>query len=119
MIKKILIVDDSKFQRNQVLKTLVAASFEVDQASNGKEALTKIQAQSYDLLISDLLMPELDGIGLLKQLQALQIKTPVIVVTADIQEPVKQECLTLGAKAFLNKPFDGEALLNSIKNLKI
>ncbi len=118
MIKKILIVDDSKFQRNQLLKVLVAANYEVDQAGNGQEALEKMQSQVYDLLISDLLMPELDGIGLLKKLQALQNKTPVVVITADIQEPVKLECMSLGAKAFFNKPFDTAALLNHIKELR-
>lgn len=114
MSKKVLIVDDSKFQRGQLSKTLIASGYEVSEAGNGVEALQKIKAENFNLIVTDLLMPEMSGIELLKELSTNNNKTPIIVLTADIQEPVKQECLDLGAKAFLNKPFNSEILLTTL-----
>ena len=112
---KILLVDDSKFQRKTVTRLLVDLGHEVAEAENGAVGLNMVDTVKPDLIITDLLMPVLDGIGLLRGLKKKGCKTPAVVVSADIQEQTQQECLKLGAKAFIPKPVNEakiEALLN-------
>lgn len=101
---RILIIDDSKFQRKCLSRMLGAMGHEVTEAENGAIGLQVHEAVKPDIIISDLLMPVLDGIGLLRGLKEKGATTPVVVVTADIQECTREECLQLGAKALLNKP---------------
>lgn len=112
---RILLVDDSRFQRKCIVKMLSELGHEVSEAENGALGLKAAEEIKPDMIISDLLMPEMDGIGLLRGLKSRGCTIPVVVVTADIQECTKQECLELGAKDFLNKPINGvslEAALN-------
>lgn len=114
---KIVLVDDSRFQRKRMSQLLSDLGHDVIQAENGELGLQKIEEVSPDVVITDLLMPVLDGIGLLRGLKEQNSNYPVIVVTADIQEPTKKECLELGAMAFLNKPHninDLAAALNQV-----
>ena len=101
---KILLVDDSKFQRKCMSRMLCDLGHEVIQAENGEMGLQMVKSDKPEIVITDLLMPVMDGIGLLRGLKEENCTIPVVVVTADIQESSKQECLQLGAKAFLNKP---------------
>ena len=118
---RILLVDDSKFQRKCISKMLCSLGHEVSEAENGEMGLKMIETVKPDVIITDLLMPVLDGIGLLRGVKERNCPIPVVVVTADIQESTKQECLQLGAKAFLNKPHnsaDLEAALSQFLNPK-
>jgi len=118
---KILLVDDSKFLRKCMSRMLCDLGHEVAQAENGEMGLQMLEAVKPDVIITDLLMPVVDGIGLMRGLKERNCTIPVVVVTADIQESTKQECLQLGAKAFLNKPHksdDLEAALNQFLNPK-
>ena len=101
---KILLVDDSSFQRKNVSKLLVTMGHEVVTAENGQSGLEKAEADQPDLIITDLLMPVMDGISYLRGLKARHLAIPIVVATADVQEASKAECLKLGAKAFLTKP---------------
>lgn len=113
----ILVVDDSITTRDYISSFLDDAGYETKQAANGRLALDIIKGNTFDCYIIDLLMPEISGFQLLEELKDINDKTPVIVVTADIQEEVKNECISLGAKDFINKPItDPDVILNSIKN---
>ncbi len=107
---KILIVDDSLFSRTATKKLLEGWDFQILEAVNGKEALEIIFNEKPDLVFLDLLMPELDGFGVLKQLNKKGLKIPVIVVSADIQESTKRQCLNLGAIDYFNKPINVDQL---------
>jgi len=80
------------------------AGYECLQAQNGREGLEMASSVDPDCILSDLLMPELDGIGLLTALREKGISVPVIVLSADIQETKRAQCVALGTAGFLSKP---------------
>ena len=100
----ILITDDAAFARRMLRRALEAAGHVVIEATNGVECLELIQAHSPECLMLDLLMPELDGYGVLQALQQQSLQLPVIVLSADIQDSARQQCQELGAFAMLQKP---------------
>ena len=116
-VKNILIVDDSNVARLHMSSILSSKGYDTRQAENGVVALKKISEQRPDLIMLDLLMPEMDGIVLLKKLNALRLSIPTIVVSADIQDDVRNECFELGVIAFLNKPFKVQELIDTVVNI--
>ena len=112
----ILIVDDSKFSRGRVVQALSGQPYELAQAADGQEALKMVDQIHPDLIITDLLMPVLDGFGLLRGLIERQLQTPTIVISADIQATTRATCRSLGAVAFLNKPFQPDEVTNAVRN---
>ena len=112
---KILIIEDSSFQRGMI-KRMVSSykeGLEIVEAANGQEGIEKFDELSPDLIFTDLVMPETDGLFVLEELKKRENKSPVIVLTADIQNSVKSECLSLGATEFIQKPVD-EVIMVSI-----
>jgi CheY-like chemotaxis protein len=107
----ILVVDDSKFSRGRILSALQSLGHIMIEAADGQEALNLIEAHAPDLIITDLLMPNVDGFGLLRGLRDRKILLPVLVVSADIQSSSRQMCEELGVLAFLNKPFAPQDLV--------
>jgi two-component system, chemotaxis family, chemotaxis protein CheY len=108
---KILIVDDSQFMRN-VLKDIVSSKGHSSvEASNGNEMLEKLQTEKPDLVLLDIIMPELDGMEVLKKIGK---EAKVIVVSAVGQEKMVDEAKKLGALDYIVKPFDNEKVLNTI-----
>ncbi len=101
---KILLCDDSAFARKRLKDIIKNYGHEIIEASNGREALEKALNENPDLVMLDLLMPEMDGTDVLKELKEKNYKTPVVIVSADIQESTINLCLDLGAKSFINKP---------------
>lgn len=116
-MRQILLIDDSTFQRNRVASVLVDHGYAVREARHGVEGLERLDEEPTDLILLDLLMPELDGFGVLDALRARASRVPVIVLTADIQETQKKRCLDLGARAFINKPPKPEVLLAIIEQV--
>lgn len=114
---KILVVEDSLYQRKNIVKNLESWGHETEQAGHGGEALKALETYKPDLIMSDLLMPEMDGITLLKNLKEKGNTIPVIVLSADIQQSVKDECIGYGAKDFLSKPIDKAQLKQSLTNI--
>jgi len=110
----ILHVDDSSFSRIQVGKVLKKAGHEVLQAENGRVALQVLADHQPALILSDILMPEMDGMALLEALRDQGNTLPVIMLTADVQHGTKDACLALGARALLNKPPKEEDLLAAL-----
>lgn len=105
---KILIIDDSIFQRKNIKKILKPEGYKILEASNGTEGLEKIRNDSPDLVLLDILMPQVSGLSVLKKLESEDIEVPVIVITADIQDSTKRECLELGARDVFYKPLPSE-----------
>ncbi|MCP4406245.1 MAG: response regulator [Gammaproteobacteria bacterium] len=119
MPKIILVVDDSASIRQVVSIALKGAGYEVIEASDGMDALSKLNGQKVHLIVSDVNMPNLDGIGLVKKVKAHpQYKfTPILMLTTESQESKKQEGKAAGAKAWLVKPFQPPALLSAVARL--
>lgn len=111
----ILIVEDAMFSRKMIRKTLQKQGYETLEAKNGKEGLELVREANPDCILLDLLMPEIDGWEFLKILRAEGYKTPTIVITADIQETSRQQCLELGAQAVLNKPPQAQVMQDAIE----
>jgi CheY-like chemotaxis protein len=118
IVKSILIVDDSNVARLHMSSILGSKGYGTRQAENGLVALSKITEEKPDLILLDLLMPEMDGIVFLKRLNALKLSIPTIVISADIQEDVRNECFELGVVAFLNKPFKVQELIDTVVKIE-
>lgn len=120
MAKSILIVDDAVSMRGLVAITLRGAGYEVVEASDGKEALAKLAVSSrFDMILTDLNMPNLDGIGLIKAVKAMAKYKflPIVMLTTESQEDKKREGQQAGAKAWVVKPFKPETLLAVVKKI--
>ncbi|TNE73392.1 response regulator [bacterium] len=109
-MKKIVVADDSNLIRMKLKKHLMD-EFEVVEAINGRDALVKIKVEQPDIVLSDLLMPEMDGFELLRRIQLDELNVPVVILTADIQVETNQKCTDLGAYRVLNKPPNRDELL--------
>jgi two-component system chemotaxis response regulator CheY len=119
MAKTILIVDDSTSLRHVVSITLKGAGYDVIEAFDGKDALSKLQGQKIHLIISDVNMPNMDGLTFIKaakQIPAYKF-TPVIMLTTEAGELKKKEGQAAGAKAWMVKPFQPAQMLAAIGKL--
>ena len=116
-MSRVLITDDSLLQRKTLSAIVVEAGHEVETACNGQEALEKIQANLPDCLLLDMLMPIMDGVQVLEQLESQGLKLPIVVLTADVQEWLKTRCLELGATTFLNKPTKQAQLQEALQQI--
>ena len=119
MGKTIMAIDDSASIRQVVSITLKKAGYEVIEASDGKDALSKLCGQKVHLILCDVNMPNMDGIAFLKEVKQLpEYKfTPIIMLTTESQEAKKQEGQAAGAKAWVVKPFKPEQMLAAIEKL--
>jgi len=113
--KNILIVDDEAKMRRILEIMLQQMDFIVYQAEDGQQALTLIKEQSIDLIISDLQMPNLDGLGLLKQLRSESNLVPVIMVTAHGTIETAVAAMQYGASDYILRPFELEAVEAAIQ----
>lgn len=116
---RVLIIEDSSFTRRKLTALLEADGHEVSEASNGREGLSRIQEQTPDCIILDLLMPVMDGLEVLETLQQQDSSVPVLVLSADVQESARTRCLELGATTFLEKPAISECLLEAVHSLGV
>ena len=114
---KILVVDDARFQRNQVTRMLQGLGHSVIEASNGQEGYVKLMQVGPDVVLCDLLMPVMDGFAFLAMVQKNAIATPVIVASADVQNSTREQCFQLGARGFLNKPCTPQTLAAALRDL--
>ncbi len=119
MAKTILIVDDSASFRQVVALTLKGAGYDVVEAGDGKDALTKLDGRKIHLIISDVNMPNMDGIAFLKQvkLHPNYKFTPVVMLTTEGQDAKKNEGKAAGAKAWIVKPFMPPQVLDAVAKL--
>ena len=118
-IRKILIVDDEVSIVNLMNSMLSANGYEAISATNGKEGLEQYNKEHPDLVITDIIMPDMEGIELIRNLRKLDKDLPVVVMSGN---PTGQQFLKtaalLGAKSTLNKPFSTAELLNIISEIE-
>jgi two-component system chemotaxis response regulator CheY len=117
MAKTILIVDDSASMRQLVTFALKDAGYDVIAAVDGKDALGKLNGTKVDMVVTDLNMPNMDGIAFIKQFRSSPAGrfTPVVMLTTESQESRKQEGKTAGASGWIIKPFTPDKLIEVIK----
>lgn len=119
MKKTIMIVDDSASIRQVVGLTLKGAGYDVIEASDGKDALSKLNGVKINLLITDVNMPNMDGITLVREAKKLPAYkfTPMMMLTTEASADRKNEGKDAGAKAWLTKPFQPPMLLDAVSKL--
>jgi len=117
--KKVLTVDDSRTMRDMVTFTLKGAGYDVLEAGDGQQALTVIAANKVDLVITDLNMPVMDGLTLIKRLRAAPAHRtlPILMLTTESDEKKKAEGRTAGATGWIVKPFNPEKLISVVQKV--
>lgn len=118
-MKTIMTVDDSSTMRQMVRFTLTEAGFEVIEASDGEDALAKLGDAPINMVITDINMPNMDGIELIRRLraQAQHKFVPIVLLTTESHPEKKQEGKTAGATGWVVKPFQPEQLLAVVKKV--
>lgn len=116
---KILAVDDSASMRQMVAFTLKGAGHDVVDAVDGVDALSKAKGATFDLVISDVNMPNMDGISLIKELRGLpEFKfTPMLMLTTESAGDKKQQGKAAGATGWIVKPFNPDQLLATVNKV--
>lgn len=111
--RRVLAVDDSRTMRNMVAFTLRNAGYSVDAAEDGAEAIKALQQGNYDLVITDLNMPAMDGLALVRAMRATARNraTPVLILTTEADAEKKAAGRAAGATGWLVKPFNPERLI--------
>lgn len=119
MGKRILAVDDSKTMRDMVGFTLRKAGFDVAEAEDGKAALGMLSAGKFDLIITDLNMPNMDGISLIKSVRAGSTHrvVPILILTTESDGAKKADGKAAGATGWLVKPFSPEKLIELVQRV--
>ncbi|MBV1777005.1 response regulator [Burkholderiaceae bacterium DAT-1] len=119
MAKKILAVDDSPSIRQMVGFTLRTAGYQVTEANDGNAGLNAAKGGQFDLVLTDINMPGMDGFGLTTSLRSLPNykSTPILVLTTEAGDEMKVKGKAAGATGWLVKPFDPTKLLDVVKRL--
>lgn len=117
--KCILIVDDSSSVRQVVTMSLRHAGYDVIEGVDGKDALSKLTGQKVHLIISDVNMPNLDGISMVKKIKEMPAYkfTPIVMLTTESEDEKKRQGQAAGAKAWMVKPFRPDQLLGVVQKL--
>jgi excisionase family DNA binding protein len=102
---RVLVVDDEAAIRDLLSKTLALAEYDVDLAPDGRTALERLRIIPYDLLITDLKMPGIDGLAVIREARRLKADIPVIIITGFSTEASAIEAVNLGVSGYLTKPF--------------
>jgi excisionase family DNA binding protein len=102
---RVLVVDDEAAIRDLLAKTLALAEYDVDLAPDGRQALERLRIIPYDLLITDLKMPGIDGLNVIREARRLKPEIPVIIITGFSTEASAIEAVNLGVSGYLTKPF--------------
>jgi DNA-binding response OmpR family regulator len=116
MAKRILIVDDDEMVRMAISELLKPEGYEIDSVGSAKEALDKIEEEKYDLLLLDIIMPQMDGLELCRRIRAKKdlAEVPIIFLTAKSREQDRIEGMEAGANLFLSKPISPAKLVEVV-----
>lgn len=122
MAKHILVIDDDELILRTLKRLLTKEGYKITIAPNGAKAFNEITQRDFDLIISDIKMPEIDGVETLKKIREyLTLNSrkliPEIMITGYAKEKIYQDALHLKAAAYIDKPFDMKPLLEAIQNL--
>mgnify|MGYP001199865339 CR=1 FL=1 len=114
---KVLLVEDESKVAHFISKGLEEEGYSVDVAQDGKKGLDCVSASAYDIVLLDLMIPEIDGLELLKRMRAADIDTPVLIITAKSSKEDVVKGLDTGSDDYLTKPFSFDELLARIRAL--
>lgn len=119
MPKKILVVDDSASARQSVKTILGRDGYAVLTAVDGIDALRKISEEMIDLVVTEINMPNLDGLSFTEEVRQRQCtsKTPVIILTTENDDAIKSRAMKLGASEWIEKPLKADGLINAVKKV--
>lgn len=119
MSKRILTIDDSKTIRDMLRLTLLDAGFEVHQAVDGQEGAAILDKETFDVVITDINMPKMDGYGVIRHMRSLPVHndTPILVLTTESEGPKRNMARDAGATGWIVKPFDPEQLVATINKV--
>jgi len=119
MQRKVLIVDDSATMRNMLKATMLELSFEVHTAQDGEKAMKSIELYDYDIILTDINMPNVDGIELIRLIRADEKNggKPILVITTEGGDAAKQAGRDAGANGWIVKPCDPEILKRAVSKL--
>jgi two-component system chemotaxis response regulator CheY len=117
--KKILAVDDSPSVRQMVKLTLTGAGYDIIEAGNGAEGLSKAQGTAVDMVVTDLNMPVMNGLGLIRELRKLPTYrgVPILFLTTESDPELKQQAKAAGATGWITKPFQQDQLVAIVKKV--
>ena len=118
MAKRILVVDDDELVRIALNELLKPEGYVVNTVSGGSEALEKLDQDGYDLLMLDIIMPEMDGFELCKQIRKMDRykETPIVFLTAKSRDEDRAAGIEAGANLFLSKPISPDKLLGIVSD---
>ncbi|KAF2956861.1 response regulator transcription factor [Marinitoga sp. 38H-ov] len=114
---KILIIEDEESIRDLIRMNLILENFDVITAENGNDGIELFKKENPELVILDLMLPDKDGFEVLKELQSMNYKIPIIILTAKNNQNDKLLGLELGADDYITKPFDSKELILRIRNI--
>lgn len=119
MTKSVLTIDDSQSVRQMISMTLSAAGFKVDEACDGAEGYTKATAGAYNAIITDLNMPNMNGLDFIRKFRAHPASrgVPILFLSTESDEASKREAKAAGAIGWIVKPFDQNQLLAAIRKV--
>jgi CheY-like chemotaxis protein len=117
MKRRILVVDDEPEIRNMLHESLTRAGYDVFEAPDGKEAIEMLRRQAYDVVISDILMPEKDGLEVIMYLQRENPMTKCIAISSPSNRVFLQSAQLLGATRVVEKPFTLAEIENAVRDL--
>ncbi|PJZ69487.1 two-component system response regulator [Leptospira perolatii] len=117
MRARVLAVDDSATMRSLVQQTLGMGGYDVVLASDGKEGIEKFGADSVDLVITDINMPIMDGISFIKEVRKINLEIPILTLTTESEDGMKQKGAEAGANGWIIKPFRPAQFLDIIKQI--
>ena len=117
--KTILTVDDSRTIRDMLRLTLSAAGYRVVQAEDGLQGLDVLEAESVDVIITDINMPRLDGFGFIERVRADERRRgiPILVLTTETTSAMKERARAAGATGWISKPFDPDHLTTALRRV--
>lgn len=115
--KRILVIDDESIVRISCKKILSPEGFDVELASDGYEAIELIKKQTYDIIITDLKMPKMDGLEVLEWIKKNSPSSKVIVITGFSTPEIAEKAIATGATRYLEKPFTPETLLSAVQSV--
>lgn len=119
MKKKVLTVDDSRTMREMVAFTLKSAGYDVVEAGDGQQALTALTSNKVDLVITDLNMPVMDGLTLIRRVRAIPANRtlPILMLTTESDDKKKAEGRAAGATGWIVKPFNPDKLVSVVQKV--
>src|SRR3990172_614871 len=117
MTKQILIADDDSSMRMALSESLESCGFEVETAENGADALKKFEKGKFEIVVTDMRMPKMTGMDVLRGVKKISPRTPVILITAYGTVKTAVEAMKEGASEFIMKPFSLDDLEFAVKNV--